>query len=259
MSRTANSHRKQDSVLTSLSELRRIEAERVQEQVERREQQAAARLEAREAARRKQEEAARLEAEQEAERARREAARQEAARQEAAYREQEGERLRRVEAELALERARILAGPVELPRGGLATTWIVAVILMVGLAAGGTVFLQLQSRSGQLTRYNEQLARLDRQARQTQRRLGEQLDLREEQIRRLRHELTSLKQAGEEAKLVAAAAAVVNKANHAAKTKGKGKGKGRGKGKGKGNGKETAAVPLECLNSADPIGCINRK
>lgn len=266
MSRTANSNREQDSVLTSLSELRHIEAQRVQEQAERSAQRQAARLEAVEAAHREQQEAARLEAEQQAERARQEVARREAEKREVQLRQQETERLRRVEAELALERARILAAPLEPPRSRPAAAWLMAVILMVGLAAGGTVYLQLQRRSGQLTRYNDELARLDRQARQTQRRLGEQLDLREEQIRRLRQELTSLKQAGEEAALMAAATAKISKVSHGGKAKGKGrggknkgKGKGNRKGKGKGKGEETATVPLECLNSADPIGCINRK
>ena len=257
---SSTSHKSKDSVLTSLSELRRREAERVAEAEAARQEQEASRLRAEQEVARQERAEARRREEAEAAQRRVDAERAEAARRQELRRQQEADRLRQVEAELALERARILSAPLEVRARRPAVAWVLSALLVVGLATGGGLYLQLRSRSGELTRYNDQLSRLDRESRDTRARLGEQLGLREEQIKRLRTELTTMKQAREVAVSEAAAREAAARAAAASKKASKVAHGARGsKGKGKGKGKTTVLVSPECLNSSDPIGCINQK
>ena len=133
-----------DSVLTSLSELRRIEAERVAEDEAARQAREAARLAAEQEAARQEREAARRKEEAEAARRRQEAERQEADDRQRQLRQQEAERMRRVEAELALERARILSEPLEVSGKRPALVWALMAVLGVGLVAGNAVKCALE-------------------------------------------------------------------------------------------------------------------
>ncbi len=244
--------RNESSVLTSLSELRRIEARRVEEEEERARQQVERRREAarqREAAER---EAARQRQAAQQERARAEREQQEAAAREERLRQLEAERLQRVEAELALERARIVSAPVDVARGRSPHLTALSALLVLGLLAGGGLLWVLHKRSGQLDRYTMQMAELDRESRAVQQRMGTQVDLREAKIERLQRELSAL-----QARHSAAAAAPPAPPVAAKKPPRRG-GKAGKRGAKKGAaGKKPVAVPLRCLNSADPIGCIN--